>query len=110
MALLTVQTVTDVAGTTVVYTAANASDTVKVVDGRTKLLVRTGGTAGITVTITTYKIINGLALPNRVMSSIAANTDKSIPLINDLYANPADTLTTIAISPTTAVTTAVITD
>ena len=110
MALLTVQTATDVAGTTVVYSPANPSDTVKVVDGRTKLLVRTGATAGITVTITTYKSVNGLVVPNRIMSSIAANTDKLIPLIQDLYSNPADALTTIATSPTTNVTTAVITD
>jgi len=110
MALLTVQTATDLAGSTIVYSPANASDTVKVVDGRTKLLVRTGATAGITVTVTTYKTINGLTVSNRVMAAIPANTDKSLPLVQDMYSNPADTLTTIATAPTTAVSTAVITD
>lgn len=110
MALLTVQTCTDTAGSTIVYSAANASDTVQIADGRTKLLVRTGATAGITVTITTYKTINGLVVPNRILSSIAASTDKIIPLDKDMYSNPAGLLCTIATSPTTNVTTAVITD
>ena len=110
MALLTVQTCTDQAGSTIAYSAANASDTVAIADARTKLLVRTGATAGITVTITTYKTVNGLVVPNRIMSSIAANTDKIIPLDKDMYSNPSGGLCTIATSPTTNVTTAVITD
>lgn len=110
MALLTVQTATDQAGSTIVYSPANASDTVLIADSRTKLLVRTGATAGITVTITTYKTVNGLVVPNRIMSSIAANTDKLIPLDKDMYSNPSGGLCTIATSPTTAVSTAVITD
>lgn len=110
MTLLNVQVATDVAGTTIVYSPATASDTVKVVDGRTKLLVRTGATAGITVTVTTYKTVNGLVVPNRIMSAIPASTDKIIPLDKDFYSNPADQLTTIATSPITNVSTAVITD
>lgn len=108
MALLTVQQIDDPAGEAVVYSPANASDTVKVVDGRTKLLVRTSGTA-TTVTITCYKTVNGLTVPNRSMS-LTATQDKWIPLVNDLYANPTDGLTTIAITPTTSVTTAVVSD
>lgn len=108
MALLTVQQIDDPIGEAVVYSPANASDTVKVVDGRTKLLVRTAGTA-TTVTITCYKTVNGLAVPNRTMA-LTATQDKWIPLVNDLYANPADGLTTIAITPTTSVTTAVVSD
>lgn len=108
MALLTVQTIDDPTGEAVVYSPANASDTVKVVDGRTKLLVRTAGTA-TTVTITVYKIVAGLVLPNRSMS-VSATQDKWIPLTMDYYTNPADGLTTIAITPTTSVTTAVVSD
>lgn len=110
MTLLTVQTATDPAGNTITYSAAGASDTVKVVDARTKLLVRTGATGSIQVTITTYKNIAGLVVPNRIPATIGTNTDKLFPLDKDLYSNPADGLTTIAISPTTNVTTAVITD
>ena len=110
MALLTVQTATDVSGSTIVYTQANASDTVKVVDGRTKLLLRTGATGAIQLTLTTYKTVNGLVVPNRVVTGIGTNQDRLFPLVQDLYSNPADGLTTIAITPTTNVTTAVITD
>lgn len=110
MALLTVQTATDPAGNTITYSAANASDTVKVVDSRTKLLVRTGATGAIGVTITTYKTIQGLVVPTRQVTGIGTNQDRLFPLDKDLYSNPADGLTTIAISPTTNVTTAVVTD
>lgn len=108
MALLTVQNINNPAGATITYGAANASDTVKVVDSNTKLLVRTGATGAIGVTITTYKTINGLVVPNRILSGIGTNQDRSIPLDPNLYSNPADGLTTIAISPTTNVTTAVV--
>ena len=108
MAALTEQDVSATAGTTVVYTAANASDTWKHTGAPAKLLVRTGATAGITVTITTYHNVGGLVTPNRVMASIAASTDKAIPLDKSLYANPADGLVTIATSPTTNVSTAII--
>ena len=110
MALLTVQTATDVNGSTITYSAANASDTVRVVDGRTKLLLRTGATGAIQVTITVYKTVNGLVVPNRIVAGIGTNQDRMFPLVQDLYSNPADGLTTIAITPTTNVTTAVITD
>ncbi len=110
MALLTVQSATDIAGNTITYSPANASDTVKVVDGRTKLLLRTGATGAIQVTITTYKTVQGLVVPNRVVAGIGTNQDRLFPLDKDLYSNPADGLTTIAITPVTNVTTAVVTD
>lgn len=107
MALLTEQDESAAAGTTIVYTAANASDTWKHTGAPAKLRVRTGATAGITVTITTYHNVAGLTTPNRVMSAIPASTDKAIPLDKSLFANPADGLVTIAITPTTNVSTAI---
>lgn len=106
MALLTVQTTGDPTGSTIVYTAANASDTVKVVDSSTKLRVRTVGTA-TSITINSYKTVAGLVVPARVVA-VGINTDKDIPLIQDIVSNPADGLCTIATSPVTAVTTAVV--
>lgn len=108
MALLTEQDVSATGGTTIVYSPANASDTWKHTGAPAKLLVRTGATAGITVTITVYHNVAGLTTPNRVISSIPATTDKAIPLDKSLYANPADGLVTIAVSPTTNVSTAII--
>jgi hypothetical protein len=108
MAALTAQDVSSAAGSTVVYSAANASDTWLHTGQTAKLLVRTGATAGITVTITTYKTINGLTVPNRSIAAIPASTDKVIPLDKDLYANPTGGLVTIGTSPTTNVTTAII--
>jgi hypothetical protein len=108
MTLLTVQVATDPAGSTIVYSAANASDTVQVVDARTKLLVRTAGTATV-VAITTYKTVQGLVVPARSVS-VSTTQDKVIPLDKDLYSNPSGGLTTITYTPTTAVTAAVITD
>jgi hypothetical protein len=105
MALLTAQDTSSPAGSTVAYSAANASDTWKHTSQRAKLRVRTGGTA-TTVTLTTYKTVQGLTVPNRTVA-VSTNQDKDIPLDKDLYANPADGLVTIAISPTTAVTTAI---
>lgn len=108
MALLTEQDVSNPAGATITYSAANASDTWKHTGQPAKLLVRTGATGAISVTITTYKTIAGLTVPNRVLSGIGTNQDRSFPLDKDMYANPADGLVTIAISPVTNVTTAII--
>lgn len=107
MSLLTEQDVSNPAGAAVVYSAANASDTWKHTGQPAKLRVRTGATASIVVTITTYKTIAGLTVPNRISAAIPASSDRDFPLDKDLYANPADGLVTIAISPTTNVTTAV---
>jgi hypothetical protein len=108
MALLTEQDISTVAGATITYSAANASDTWKHTGQPAKLLVRTGATGAIQVTITTYKNVQGLTVPNRVLSGIGTNQDRAFPLDKDLYANPADGLVTIAITPTTNVTTAIV--
>jgi hypothetical protein len=108
MAVLTAQDISAAAGSTIVYSPANASDTWKHTGAPAKLLVRTGATGSIQVTITTYKTVQGLTVPNRVVSGIGVSTDKAIPLDKDLYANPADGLVTIAITPTTNVSTAIV--
>lgn len=108
MAVLTEQDVSAPGGSTIVYSAANASDTWKHTGAPAKLLVRTGATGAIGVTITVYHNVAGLTTPARVISGIGTNSDRCIPLDKSLYANPADGLVTIAISPTTNVTTAII--
>ncbi len=107
MAVLTAQDVSAPGGSTVVYSAANASDTWKHTGQPAKLRLRTGATGSIQVTITTYKTVQGLVVPNRVVAGIGTNADRDFPLDKDLYANPADGLVTIAITPTTNVTTAI---
>lgn len=108
MAALTEQDISAPAGAAIVYTQANASDTWKHTGAPAKLLVRTGATASIVVTITTYKTVAGLTVPNRVSAAIPATADRAFPLDKDLYANPSGGLVTIAISPTTNVSTAIV--
>ncbi len=108
MALLTEQDISAPGGSTVVYTQANASDTWKHTGQPANLRVRTGATGAIQVTITTYHNVAGLTTPNRVVAGIGTNTDKEFPLDKSLYANPADGLVTIAITPTTNVTTCIV--
>lgn len=109
MALLTAQNIGSAAGTAVVFSAANASDTFKPVDDRAKIWVKNDSAGATTVTITTNKSIAGLALPNRVVS-VAAGAIKAVPLFKDLYADAATGLITIATSPVTTISTAIVTE
>jgi len=109
MALLTQQLI-DPAGTTVTFAAATSGgDTFKPVSDRAKLLVKNDSGGSINVTLTTFKTVTGLTVPNRVVA-VAAGVIKAIPLLKELYADPADGLIDIAYSAVTSVTVAIITD
>jgi len=109
MAALTAQVV-DPAGTTVVFSAAaSGGDTFKATSDRAKLLIKNDSGASINVTLTVVKTVVGLVVPNRVVA-VAAGVIKAIPLLKELYVDPADGLIDIAYSAVTTVTQAVITD
>lgn len=109
MALLTAQLV-DPAGTQISFVAAaGGGDTFKPTNDRAKLLVNNGGGASINVTIPTPGTVGGLAVADRVVA-VTNGTIKAIPLLKNLYQDPADGLIDITYSAVTSVTVAIITD
>lgn len=101
MGTYTVQDVVD-EGVVPTANAVAASDTF-INDGNTILLVENGSGGSITVTITTTKTIEGLAVADQAVT-IADGTEKAIgPFPKDLYNNSSGVVT-VAYSGTTSVT------
>lgn len=110
MAALTVQDISSNAGTQIDFVAATVTvgDTIALVDDSTRLLVDNRSGAPITVTLTSYQLVQGLAVSNRVVT-VAAGKLKSIPLYKALHGNPASSYVATAVcSAVTTVTVAAV--
>lgn len=101
MGTYTVQAIVD-EGVVPTANAVAASDTF-INDGNTFLIVDNGSGGSITVTITTTKTVEGLALADQVVT-IANGAEKAIgPFPKDVY-NDSSGLVTVGYSGTTSVT------
>jgi hypothetical protein len=70
----------------------------------TILLIRNGSGSAMTVTVTTPGTVDGLAIADRVSSSIAAGALHTMLLPSALYRDPTDGLVSLAWSATTTIT------
>lgn len=112
MADITVTNIASNAGTAVPFVAATvtAGDKCVLADDKAKLLVNNGSGASINVTLDSFKTVQGLTVPARVVAC-PATTIKAIPLYRDLNANPADLYKAhFVCSAVTTVTLAVVTE
>ena len=112
MADLTVQNINDAAGTAITFSAATvtAGDKAILSDDRSILLVNNGSGGSINVTLDSFKTVQGLTVPARVVAC-PATTIKAIPLYKELNGNPADSNKAhFVCSAVTTVTLAVIND
>lgn len=103
MALLATQQMTD-AGAAISYSAASASDTVDISNGRTFLHVKNAGGSSDTVTLVTPGTVAGLAIADRTVA-VANGTEKFIGPLDPALYGPVVTVTN---SFTTSVTVAAV--
>jgi hypothetical protein len=112
MADINVLNINDVAGTAIPFVAATitAGDKAILSDDRSILLVNNGSGSSVNLTLDSFKTVQGLTVPARVVAC-PATTIKAIPLYRDLNANPADSNKAhFVCSAVTSVTLAVIND